>query len=171
MDEFPATIRLWADAADFGIGGLMTGGLPVIIVDDDPQVCEITAEIVRSFYTWGKVFVFTDPDEALRFCQDGQTGVAIFILDVFLEEKTCFSFLKSVQPAFPLAPQDTIIMTGNANDEVVDMCISSDITYLLEKPVRPYALKLAVRAIVAKYSKFAKKLLLDPVLADYVARI
>jgi len=101
MDEFPATIRLWADAADFGIGGLMTGGLPVIIVDDDPQVCEITAEIVRSFYTWGKVFVFTDPDEALRFCQDGQTGVAIFILDVFLEEKTCFSFLKSVQPAFP----------------------------------------------------------------------
>ena len=52
----------------------MTGGLPVIIVDDDLEVCEITAEIVRSFYTWGKVFVFTDPDEALRFCQDRQTA-------------------------------------------------------------------------------------------------
>jgi len=62
-------------------------------------------------------------------------------------------------------------MTGNANDEVVDMCISSDITYLLEKPIRSYALKLAVRAIVAKYAKFAKKLLLDPVLADHVTRI
>ena len=32
-------------------------------------------------------------------------------------------------------------------------------------------MKLAVRAIVAKYAKFAKKLLLDPVLADYVTRI
>jgi hypothetical protein len=51
------------------------------------------------------------------------------------------------------------------------MCISSDITYLLEKPIRSYALKLAVRAIVAKYSKFAKKLLLDPVLADHVTRL
>jgi response regulator of citrate/malate metabolism len=149
----------------------MTGGLPVIIVDDDPQVCEVTADIVKSFYTWGKVFVFTDPDEALRFCQNRETGVAIFILDVFLGEKTCFDFLKSVQPAFPFAPQDTIIMTGNASDEVVDVCISSDITYLLEKPVRAYALKLAVRAIVAKYAKFAKKLLLDPVLADHITRI
>ena len=149
----------------------MTGGLPVIIVDDDPAVCEVTAELVKSFYTRGKVFPFTDPDEALRFCLDRQTGVAIFILDVFLGEKTCFSFLKSVQPAFPFAPQDTIIMTGNANDEVVDMCIASDITYLLEKPVRPYALKLAVRAIVAKYVKFAKKILLDPTLADQVTRI
>ena len=100
-----------------------------------------------------------------------RAAVAIFILDVFLGEKTCFNFLKSVQPTFPFAPRDSIIMTGNANDEVVDMCISSDITYLLEKPIRSYALKLAVRAIVAKYAKFAKKLLLDPVLADHVTRI
>jgi response regulator of citrate/malate metabolism len=149
----------------------MTGGLPVIIVDDDPAVSEVTAELVKTFYTWGRVFVFTDPNEALRFCLDRQAGVAIFILDVFLGEKTCFSFLKTVLPAFPFAPQDTIIMTGNANDEVVDMCIASDITYLLEKPIRPYALKLAVRAIVAKYEKFAKKLLLDPTLADRVTRI
>lgn len=149
----------------------MMGGLPVIIVDDDPDVCEFTAELVRSFYTWGEVFVFTDPGEALRFCLNRKTGVAIFILDVFLGEKTCFNFLQSVQTAFPFAPQDTIIMTGNASDEVVDMCISSDITYLLEKPVRAYALKLAVRAIVVKYAKFAKKLLLDPVLADHVTRL
>ncbi len=149
----------------------MPGGLPVIIVDDDPAVCEVTAELVKSFYTWGKVFVFTDADEALRFCSNRQAGVAIFILDVFLDGRTCFSFLKSIQPAFPFASQDTIIMTGNANDEVVDMCIASDITYLLEKPIRPYALKLAVRAIVAKYAKFAKKILRDPALADQVERI
>ncbi|SPJ15438.1 hypothetical protein SBDP2_340016 [Syntrophobacter sp. SbD2] len=74
-----------ARAVDLGIGKkLMTGGLPVIIVDDDPAVCEVTSELVRSFYTWGKVFVFTDPDEALRFCQSRRTGVAIFILDVFI---------------------------------------------------------------------------------------
>ena len=49
------------------------------------------------------------------------------------------------------------------------MCVASDITYLLEKPIRAYALQLAVRAIVTKYLKFAKRLLDDPVLAGNVA--
>jgi hypothetical protein len=43
--------------------------------------------------------------------------------------------------------------------------------HLLEKPVRPYALQLAVRAIVMKYVKFAKKLLSDTELAEIIDRI
>ena len=43
----------------------MSNGLDVIIVDDDPMVCEILAEIVKRFYTWGDVLVFTDVDEAI----------------------------------------------------------------------------------------------------------
>jgi len=147
----------------------MTGGLPVIIVDDDPAVCYVISEIVKIFYTWGEVLVFTDADEALSFCQSRQTGVAIFILDVFLGKRTGFSFLEAVLPKFPMAYEDTIIITGNASDEVVDMCIAADITYLLEKPIKPYALQMAVRAIVAKYLRFAKKLLLDPSLAERIA--
>jgi len=69
-----------------------------------------------------------------------------------------------------MAHQDTIIITGNANDEVVKMCVASDITYLLEKPIRPYALQLAIRAIVSKYVKFAKKLLQDPLFAKSVIK-
>lgn len=71
-------------------------------------------------------------------------------------------------PKFPFAPQDTIIMTGNAGVEVVDTCIAYDIHYLLEKPIRPYALQLAVRGIVSKYLKFARTLLSDPLLARQV---
>jgi hypothetical protein len=53
----------------------------------------------------------------------------------------------------------------------VDMCLASNVTYLLEKPVKPYALQLAVRAITAKYLNFAKKLLRDPSLAQSISRL
>jgi AmiR/NasT family two-component response regulator len=63
------------------------------------------------------------------------------------------------------------MITGNANDDVVDMCVASGVNHLLEKPVRPYALQLAVRAIVSKYLKFAKLLLNDQEFAENIERI
>jgi response regulator of citrate/malate metabolism len=148
----------------------MSDGLDVIIVDDDPAVCEVLSEIVKRFYTWGHVFAFTDTEEALSFCMASESGVAIFVLDVFMGDRTGFRFLDSIVEKFPMAYEDTIIITGNASDDVVNMCVASDITYLLEKPIRPYALQLAVRAIVSKYLRFAKRLMQDPVFAESIAR-
>jgi len=51
------------------------------------------------------------------------------------------------------------------------MCLASNVNYLLEKPLKPYALQLAVRAITAKYLDFAKKLLIDQRFAENVARL
>jgi hypothetical protein len=79
-----------------------------------------------------------------------------------------FYFLESIEPKFPSAHQDAIVISGKASDDVVDMCLASRVTYLLEKPVRPYALQLAVRAITAKYLDFAKRLLRDPELAESI---
>jgi len=148
----------------------MPDGLDVIIVDDDPSVCLVISGIIKGFYTWGEVLAFTDTDEATSYCLSRETGVAIFILDVFMGDKTGFSFLDSIVDKFPMAHEDTIIITGHANDDVVNMCVASDITYLLEKPIRSYALQLAIRAIVAKYIKFAKRLLGDPALAENVTK-
>jgi response regulator of citrate/malate metabolism len=147
----------------------MSDSLDVIIVDDDPAVCEIISKIIQRFYTWGHVHPFTKAEEAISFCRNQKSAVAIFILDVFMGEETGFGFLEAIIDRFPLAYQDTIIVTGNASDDIVNMCIASDITYLIEKPIRPYALQLAIRAIVAKYIKFAKKILRDPVLAESIS--
>lgn len=146
----------------------MSNGLNLIIVDDDPEVCEVITEIIQGFYTWGDVLAFTNAEEATSYCLNQETGVAIFVLDVFLEEGTAFTFLDSISDKFPMAYEDSIIITGKASDDVVNICIASDITYLLEKPIRTYALQQAVRAIVSKYMKFAKKLLADPVLAESI---
>ena len=148
----------------------MPDGLDVIIVDDDPMVCRLIADIIERFYTWGRVYAFADTDEALVYCQSRETGVAVFVVDVFLGEKTGFAFLDAVSDKFPMACEDTIIITGNASDDVVNMCVASDINHLIEKPIRPYTLQLAVRAVVTKYLKFAKRLLRDRNLAESVAR-
>lgn len=148
----------------------MAPGLDVIIVDDDPIVCDLITGIVRHFYAWGEVFAFSDMEEAFRYCMDREVGVAIFIIDVFLGGTSGFHFLDSIEERFPAAHSDAVIITGNASDDIVNMCIASDVNHLLEKPIRPYALQLAVRSIAEKYLKFAKRLLQDPGYADSVAR-
>ena len=149
----------------------MADGLDVIIVDDDPNVCELIATIVKRFYTWGDIIPFSNSEEAVKFCLERDVGVAIFIVDVFLGGVSGFYFLDAIEEKFPTAHSDAIIITGNASDDIVNMCIASDVNHLLEKPVKPYALQLAVRAIAEKYLKFAKKLFQDPDFAKNVSEI
>jgi len=149
----------------------MSDGLDVIVLDDDPGIGEIVSELIESFYTWGKVYDFSDPDKAISFCLERDIGVAIFVVDVFLGGLSGFYFLDAIEGKYPTAHEDTIIISGNASDDVVNMCLASNVNYLLEKPVKPYALQLAVRAITAKYLDFAKKLLQDSDFAEHVARL
>lgn len=149
----------------------MSEGLDVIIVDDDENICDIISQNIERFYTWGDVIKFSDADKAIEYCLDCDIGVAIFIVDVFLGDKSGFFFLDSVAERFPMVHEDTIIISGNASDDVVNMCVASDVSYLLEKPVKPYALQLAVRAIVSKYLKFSKRLMQDTEFAATVSSI
>jgi CheY-like chemotaxis protein len=148
----------------------MSDELDVIVIDDDPSVCEVISELIRSFYSWGDVISFTDVDKAISYCLSREVGVGIFVIDVFLGGKSGFCFLDSIKAKFPAAAEDSILITGSASDDVVNMCISSDVTYLLEKPIKPYALQLAIRSIVTKYLTFARRLLRDPAFAANVSK-
>ncbi len=149
----------------------MSGGLDIIIVGNDQNVGHHISTLINKFYTWGEVFVFTNLDDAIDYCLNKDVGIAIFIVDVFLEGASGFYFLDVINEKFPTAHKDTIMITGNASDDIVDMCIASDVNYLLEKPIKPYTLQLAVRAITGKYLEFSKKLLSDPVFSDRVAKL
>jgi DNA-binding NarL/FixJ family response regulator len=146
----------------------MADGLDVIVLDDDAGISQVLKELIESFYTWGKVVAFSDAEKAVQWCLKREVGLGIFVVDVFLKGMSGFYFLESIEPKFPSAHEDAIVVSGKASDDVVDMCLASRVTYLLEKPVRPYALQLAVRAITAKYLDFAQKLLRDPELADSI---
>jgi len=149
----------------------MSQELDVIIVDDDPSICKVISDIIKSFYIWGEVIAFTDINDAIAYCMGLDMGVAVFVLDIYLGQKNGFDFLDQIEERFPSAREDTIIITGNASNEVVNRCISSDVTYLLEKPIRSYALQMAVRAIAMKYIKFAKRLFRNPTFAARVKTV
>ena len=148
----------------------MADGLDVIVVDDDSSTCDVISEIISSFYTWGDVISFTDVDEAIAYCLNRDLGVAIFVVDVFLKGKSGFYFLDIIEEKFPTVHEDTVMITGNASDDIVNMCVASDVNHLLEKPIKAYALQLAVRSIVSKYLKFTKRLLENPAFADNVSK-
>lgn len=149
----------------------MSDGLDVIIIDDEPQVCDVLADMIRKFYVWGEIRCFTDVDQAIVYCLQQDVGVGIFVLDMFIGDKNGFNFLDAIEGKYPSASQDTIMITGKASNDVVDMCVASEVNYLLEKPIKPYALQLAVRSIVTKYLTFAKRLLTDPLLAECIERM
>jgi CheY-like chemotaxis protein len=149
----------------------MADGLDVVVLDDDPGISQVIKELIESFYSWGKVVAFSDAEKAIQWCLKRDVGLSIFVVDVFLKGMSGFSFLESIEPKFPSAHQDAIVISGRASDDVVDMCLASNVTYLLEKPIRPYALQLAVRAVTAKYLDFAKRLLRDPTLARNISRL
>ncbi len=148
----------------------MSNGLDVIIIDDDASVANFTSKTIKKFYTWGKVYVFTDIDAAINYCINKESGIAIFVVAVFLKDASGFYFLDAIGEKFPSAHKDSIMITGNANDDIVNMCVASKVNYLLEKPIKPYTLQLAVRSITGKYLDFAKKLLRDPVFARNMAK-
>jgi response regulator of citrate/malate metabolism len=148
----------------------MSEGLDVIIVDDNKNLCLVTAEQIKRFYVWGDVMTFTKADEAITYCMSRETSIAIFILDVFLGDQSGFAFLDIVKEKFSAAPEDTVIITGNASEDIVNMCVASNVTHLLEKPIKPYELQLAVRTIVTRYMRFARKVLHDPGFAALVAK-
>ncbi len=147
----------------------MTDGLDVIVIDDEPDVSEVISTTINRFYTWGNVLSFTKATKAVDYCLGRDVGIAIFVVDVFLDGFSGFYFLDAIEKKFPTAHSDSIIITGNASDDIVNMCVASDINHLLEKPIKPYALQMAVRAIAEKYIKFAKKLLQDPEFAKNIA--
>ncbi len=149
----------------------MSNNLDVIVLDDDPQICSLVTEILKGFYVWGNIHSFTTFSDALTFCKKEKLGMAIFILDVFLGKKTAFDFLDQIANQCAWAFEDTVIMTGFASDDIVNMCIASNINYLIEKPIKAYTLKLAVRAIAGKYVQFAKRILSNSDYAKRVAKI
>ena len=152
-------------------GDPMSDGLDVIIIDDDPGICEVIAELVENFYSWGNILTFSEADKAISYCLNRDVGVGIFIVDVFLGGLSGFYFLDAIEEKFPSVHEDAIVISGNASDDVVNMCLASNVNYLLEKPIKPYALQLAVRAITGKYLDFAKRLLDDPSFAENVAKL
>lgn len=142
--------------------------LDVIVLDDEPVVGELLKHHLGGFYRWGNVHVFTEVEPASRHCLASNSSLAIFVVDMFVGPQTGLDFLASLLPRYPMAFQDSIIITGWASDQLVERCMEAEVGFLLEKPITHHALMFSVRSIVLRYMKFAKRLMKDQVFAQSV---
>ncbi|KMY66106.1 hypothetical protein AAU61_19380 [Desulfocarbo indianensis] len=140
----------------------MAEGLDIIVVDDDRDVLECLEQSLRQFCKWGEIFCFNDAIQAKIYCEHRQTNMALFILDVFMGSYNAFDFLNEIKVKFPLAAHDTVMITGMADQKVVDLCLESGVNHLLIKPLDYYSLQFSIRSIMAKYLWFANHLNSDP---------
>ena len=101
----------------------MSDGLDVIVLDDDAGISRVLKELIESFYTWGEVVCFSNADTAIEHCMQRESGVAIFVVDVFLKGMSGFFFLDSIESKFPSVHEDAIMISGKASEDVVDMCL------------------------------------------------
>ena len=136
----------------------MRRGLDIIILDNEPIICESISNILGNFYTWGDIHSFTEISKAVSHVFVRDVCLGIYIVDVFLEESNGFQFLDAIKPKNPLVYNDAVMITAYASDNVVDMCLASGINYLLEKPVKPYELQFTIRSLIEKYVRVAMKL-------------
>ena len=103
----------------------MSDGLDILIIDDEKEVCDVLSSHIRKFYTWGDITTCTDVERAVSYCRSRPGSIMIFVLDVFVGDSNGFLFLDAIADKYPNACHDTIMITGNANDDVVDMCVAS----------------------------------------------
>ena len=122
----------------------------------------------QKVHTWGRSSP-SPMEKAIEYCLRRDGSIMLFILDVFVDRATD-SISRRHFDKYPNAYHDATMITGSANEDVVDMCVARG-EPSSEKPVRPYALQLAVRSIVSKYLKFAKMLLSNPDFAETIGRI
>ncbi|HVN70617.1 MAG TPA: response regulator, partial [Desulfomonilia bacterium] len=111
----------------------MSDGLDVVIVDDEQHVCEVLTDTIKKFYTWGDVITFNDYKSATEYCLSRDKGIMIFLLDVFVGDSNGFAFLDAVAEKYPHAQLDTVMISGMASEDVVDMCLATGVNHLLEK--------------------------------------
>jgi len=70
----------------------------------------------------------------MAWCLEREVGLSIFHRGCLSQGMSGFFFLDSIEPKFPSVHEDAIIISGRASEDVVDMCLASNVTYLLEKP-------------------------------------
>ena len=119
--------------------------LSILLVDDEAIVGNrLKPALTKIGYD---VEAFEDPKDAMLRLDEKEFDIVI--TDIMMSEVNGIQLLEFVQSKNERTK--VIMITGYASEDVVNRCVASDVHHLLEKPIEPYALQLALRAIVAKY--------------------
>ena len=114
----------------------------ILIVDDDPTLCEaLTAALIPSY----QVLTLATGLGTLEVV--GQQSVDVVLLDYLLPDVSGLSVLQSLRLTHPSLP--VILMTGFGSEDVAVEAFRGGIVDYLKKPIRPDDLLARVEHLLA----------------------
>ena len=123
---------------------LPRGPETVLVVEDDPEVLELSVRILnrQGYRVWQAV----NGVEALRICEQHKEPIDLMLTDVVMPQMGGKELAEKVQP---LRPQMKVLFTsGYMDDAVVHKGILNSGSHFLQKPFSPTVLAHKVREVL-----------------------
>ena len=118
-----------------------TVGKTLLIVDDDPVVLTLTADMLTRL---GYIVIPADnPESALEQIEKAESSIHLLITDVIMPEMNGFELYEKVQEQYPALP--VLFISGYTANNVVSGKIKGKKLLFLEKPFSLARLDNAVR--------------------------
>jgi response regulator RpfG family c-di-GMP phosphodiesterase len=122
----------------------------LLVVDDEPDVCDSIHDLLRREFT---VLKAHDADEGFRVLQEEE--VHVILTDQRMPRISGVEMLTKVRTKHPLAVR--MLFTGYADLEAIIAAINhGHIFQFLKKPWRPEELQAAVRSAAGEYERLVK---------------
>lgn len=117
------------------------GNETILVVEDQPEVCEVVSTMLQSFGF--RVLSSLDPTEALMIAADPTVQIDLLITDDYMPQMRgpeLAARVRAIRPAIRV-----LFMTGSIQNERLEAFPEAD---LIEKPFHPGELRQKVREVL-----------------------
>jgi CheY-like chemotaxis protein len=118
----------------------------ILLVEDEAAVRELAARVLQS--NGYKVLVASDPEEAVRVCQEYKEPVHLLLTDVVMPKLSGRQLADHV--VFIRPEMKVLFMSGYTDDTIAHRGVIQEGAAFLEKPFTPESLLRKVRGVLAQ---------------------
>lgn len=122
-------------------------GGKILVVDDEPSVCDVLKEFLASYGY--QVSVAYSGDEAIEAYQQDRPDVVL--LDVRMPGKDGIETLRDIKSKDPSAT--VIMVTAVHKENVIREALAEGASDYITKPINPQSLELAIRTKMQQQSQ------------------
>ena len=112
----------------------------ILVVDDQPSVCQSVAAILKGTY---KVFPFTSGKDALDYLAENQ--VSLVLLDYEMPGMTGYEVLLSIRTNRSTKDTPVVFLTAETNERMKQEMIGRGANDYLTKPIVPGDLQACIK--------------------------
>jgi len=136
--------------------------LKVLLIDDEPLVCEYVRQVIRSHQSEAEVDVFSDPKSGLEKART--SDIDVVVTDLMMPGLNGMDVIRELHRTRPLLP--VILMTGYGNPDVTIEAGKLGVHEFLNKPFTAAQLFDAIESAAESYRLAAEPVVIEEALNE-----